>query len=163
MDIEPRRPYTFSDRLVEQEGSGRPPWLWKIKDEVTLTIGGILLAIGIIFAFGFIALTQDAEYENRDSAWLGIPICAGPILVPALLLIRRGIYWRRRQRELEGLAAFIKTLNQVTIEELAQACGHTQVEAMARLKECREKGLVKGVLDQSGRVFTCSSTTIYER
>ncbi len=158
IDNEPRRSYSFSDRLAEQEGSARSPGLWKIKDEVSLTVGAVLSLIGLIFLIVGIAATRSSEDARVGASWwLATFFCTGIFLVPAILLLRQGIIWRRRQKKLEDLAVFVKIRGQVTLEELAKAIQQNQVEALLQLQECREKGLIKGVLDRSGFIFTSSS------
>lgn len=141
------------DSDQEYKGSG----FFKIKDEMLLTVGVILIILGVFFAIGSVVIYVDESAENRESSWLLVVCCTVPFFIMATLLMRKGFEWRREQAELENLVQYVKTRGEITIEELAQVMYLGRMEVTNMLQKAREKKFIRGVFKENGTVFMCTS------
>ena len=124
--------------------------LWKWKDEALIIMGTGVLLFGLMFLAVAIILLFSNYGPERESGVCALIFTIVIFMCPSALLFRKGLRLRKRQKEMEDLAEYLRTMGTVSMSHLSRALGRNEVDAVMLLREAMEKGLVQGYFSEEG-------------
>lgn len=119
--------------------------LWKFKDETFFAIAAVLILIGSLFLLVGVWLFFDPdETDNIGAGLCGVFFSVLFFFLPALLLVKKGKAYKKKQQTLEKLAEYLKVVKHGSTQDIATAIQKSEMEAVLLIKEALEKGLISG-------------------
>ena len=124
-----------------------PSRAWRYKDVALLTLGGILLAGGIL------GVTATAVIGTPPYIVWGYVLCSVTGVVPGSILLFYGWRAHKEEQSLVEFAAWIKTYRRISLDDLAKNLGKTRFETERVLANAVDRGLVQGIVDRTTDEF----------
>ena len=112
-----------------------------------LVLGILLLIGGIVFGLATLAfvMSPPGTYGADIEAVAGA--CAGIQLIPALILLYLWRVTSVKVREMDTLAAILRTVREVSVEDVAKQFHRTRQEAEILITQAVAEGHVQGYID----------------
>jgi len=122
--------------------------LWRYKDEIMLILSFLLIGLYVLFLLAGITMIG----ENTVSE---IVVVMGFIFIftglPGIVLLKFGLKARRKQKELEKLANFLRRNQRIRIRRLAKYLDKSVIDTYSILDEGIEKGIIHGKYEEQGK------------
>ncbi len=131
------------------------------KDEVLKAVAGVLLACWIfIIALAMFGFSNPVEEGGAQTSLSIAGICTIILLIPAVILLYLAFRITNKEKKAEDLASLLHMYRRISLADLAEKVGKTEIEVEKEIVEAIKMGKVQGYIDRTtNEFFTKESMT----